>query len=460
MLCVVKFGHPVLDCNPKSNHSGNPYPTERIIGGMDQQYRDRSVLIHGKFRSEKWDFEDHILPPITTSVSFRLRTGQRGAEGFQQFANPELDRDTTHPIYIYARLDDPCQGLLEETLAFAEKGETAVCFATGMAAVSAVIGIHVKTGDHVILHKTVYGCTYSFVTNWLCRFGVSHTVVDCDKPDEVRNAIRPETKVVYFESPCNPTLELVDIEAVVEVVKEANSSRSEESQIVSIIDNTFATPYCQRPLAMGVDFVVHSLTKNLGGFGTDMGGAVIGPRSKETDLLLFRKDFGGSLSPKAAWQILVYGIPTLALRVEKQQQIAVQVAEFLKKQEKVSIVRFPGLAEYPQRKLAEKQMRDFDGNFAPGSMIYFELAGNAEESYSRAKKLVNRLAEKSLSITLAVSLGQIRTLVEHPASMTHSAIPPEAQAIAGISPGGVRLSMGIEDVRDILADLQDALDNC
>ncbi len=427
---------------------------------MDQQYRDRSVLIHGKFRSEKWDFEDHILPPITTSVSFRLRTGQRGAEGFQQFANPELDRDTLHPIYIYARLDDPCQGLLEETLAFAEKGETAVCFATGMAAVSAVIGIHVKAGDHVILHKTVYGCTYSFVTNWLQRFGVQHTVVDCGNQKEIEDAIKPETKVVYFESPCNPTLELIDVRSVVSIVKKANEGRSTENRIVSIIDNTFATPYCQRPLTMGVDFVVHSLTKNLGGFGTDMGGAVIGPRSSETDLLLFRKDFGGSLSPKAAWQILVYGIPTLALRLEKQQQIAKEVAEFLNEHPKISLVRYPGLAGFPQIDLARKQMTDFDGNFAPGSMIYFELKGEPEEAYSKAKTLVNRIAEKSLSITLAVSLGQIRTLIEHPASMTHSAIPPEAQKTAGISPGGVRLSMGIEDVRDILSDLKDALENC
>src|SRR5438105_8776090 len=136
---------------------------------MGSNYKDRSVLIHGKFRSEKWDFEDHILPPITTTTAFRLRTAERGAEGFQQFANPDLDRDTLHPIYIYARMDDPCQGLLEETLAFAEKGETAVCFATGMAGISAALGIHLRAGSHIVMHHAIYGCSYDLITHWLKR---------------------------------------------------------------------------------------------------------------------------------------------------------------------------------------------------------------------------------------------------------------------------------------------------
>ncbi len=425
---------------------------------MDNRYRDRSVLIHGKFKTEKWDFEDHILPPITTSVSFRLRSAQRGAQGFQQFANPELDRNVVHPIYIYGRLDEPGQSLLEETLAFAEKGESAVSFATGMAAISAAIGIHVKAGDHILMHHTVYGCTYSFVTNWMQRFGVEHTLVDFRDHEAVRSAVRPETRVIYFETPCNPNLDLIDIEAIVEIAKEANQDREKEARVVTILDNTFATPYCQRPLLSGVDFVVHSLTKNLGGFGADMGGVVIGPRDKETDILLFRKDFGGSLSPKAAWDVLVYGIPTLALRMERQQEIANQVAEFLSLHPKVREVRYPGLESFPQYALAQKQMRDIDGDFAPGSLLYFELTGTPEKSYERAVKMINHIAENALSITLAVSLGQIRTLIEHPASMTHSAIPAEEQMKGGISPGGLRLSMGIEDVRDILSDLKEALD--
>lgn len=421
------------------------------------EYKDRSVLIHGKFKSEKWDFQDHITAPITTSVSFRLRTAERGSEGFQQFANPALDRATTHPIYIYERLDDPCQGLLEETLAFAEKGETAISFATGMAAISAVLGIHLRAGDHLVVNRTIYGCTFSLIVHWLTRFGVSHTFVDLAKPEELHEALRPETRVVYFETPCNPTLELVDIRRVVAEVASANAGRSEDERIVTIVDNTFATPFCQRPLTMGVDYVVHSLTKNLGGFGTSMGGVVIGPRVRETDLLLFRKDFGGSLAPTKAWDILNYGVPTLALRIERQQQLARRVAEFLDLHPKVKLVRYPGLDSFPQNELAREQMRDIDGNFAPGSLLWFEMAGNPETSYARAVRLINRVAERALSITLAVSLGNVRTLIEHPSSMTHSTIPLDEQEKAGIAPGGIRLSLGIEDVSDILRDLEDAL---
>lgn len=426
---------------------------------MDSKYRDRSVLIHGKFRSEKWDFEDHLTPPITTSVTFRLRSAERGAQAFQQFANPDLDRDTLHPIYIYERLDDPCQGLLEETLAFAEKGETAISFTTGMAAISAVLGTHLKSGDHIVSHKTIYGCTYGLITTWLSRFGITHTFADFLDIEQVKAAIKPETRVVYFETPCNPTMELIDICAVVDVVRRINDSRSEEDRIVTIVDNTFATPFCQRPLSCGIDYVVHSLTKNLCGFGTTMGGAVIGPRSMETNLLLFRKDFGGSISPRAAWEILTYGLPTLALRVERQQQSATRIAEFLNLHHKVKLVRYPGLDSFPQVELAKSQMRDIDGNFAPGSMVYFEVKGDGEDALQRARKVIDYLAEKALSVTLAVSLGNIRTLVEHPASMTHAVVPPEAQLEAGIAPGGIRLSVGIEDVRDILSDLERALES-
>ncbi|MCW5936816.1 MAG: aminotransferase class I/II-fold pyridoxal phosphate-dependent enzyme [Fimbriimonadaceae bacterium] len=423
----------------------------------DEAYRDRSVLIHGKFRSEKWDFQDHILPPITTAVSFRLRSAERGAEGFQQFANPDVDRSTAHPIYIYDRLDEPCVGLLEETLAFAEKGECAVCFGSGMSAVAASIGIHVRSGDHVVYHPAVYGCTYSHLTRWLSRFGVEATPARFSEAQALEAAVRPETRVVYFESPCNPTMELVDLEAVASFVRKVNADRPEDGKIVTVIDNTFASPYGQRPLTHGIDYVVHSLTKHISGFGATMGGVVVGPRKTETDLLLYRKDFGGSMTPDAAWHILTYGVPTLALRLERQQEAAQRVAEFLNLHPKVARVHYPGLDTFAQKELALRQMRDIDGEFAPGALIFFELKGSPEEAYNSAVKVCDHLASEALSVTLAVSLGQIRTLVEHPASMTHAAIPPEDQAKAGISPGGVRLSIGLEDVRDILRDIESAL---
>ncbi len=425
--------------------------------GMNKGYRDRSVLIHGKFRSEKWDFDDHITPPITTAVSFGLRSAERGAAAFQQFANPAIDRNVEKPIYIYDRLDEPCQGLLEETLAFAEKGECAVSFATGMAAVSAAIGIHVRAGDHLVFHPAIYGCTHGHITNWLARFGVGHTSVSFNDLAALRESIRPETRVLYFETPCNPTMELIDIEAIVALAREVNDHRPDDQKLVTIVDNTFASPFGQRPLVSGIDFVVHSLTKHIGGFGCTMGGVVIGPGRSETDLLLYRKDFGGSLSPDAAWHILNYGVPTLALRLERQQATAQTVAGFLESHPMVATVHYPGLASFAQRELAERQMRDIDGNFAPGSMIYFEMAGSAEEAYGRAVRVINEIARDSLSITLAVSLGNIRSLIEHPASMTHSVVAPEDQIKAGIAPGGIRLSMGLEDVRDILADLERGL---
>lgn len=189
-----------------------------------------------------------------------------------------------------------------------------------------------------------------------------------------------------------------------------------------------------------------------------MGGVVIGPKSAEKELLLYRKDFGGSLSPDAAWHILTYGIPTLAVRIEHQQESAQRVAEFLDLNQRVARVAYPGLDSFPQKALAQRQMRDIDGDFAPGSMIYFEVAGSPEESYERAVKVINHIAQNSLSITLAVSLGQIRTLIEHPASMTHAVIPPAEQLKAGIAPGGIRISLGLEDVRDILRDLEKALE--
>ncbi len=414
----------------------------------NKDYRERSVLIHGKFRSEKWDFADHILPPITTSVAFRLESAERGAEGFRQYANPDIDRDKAHPIHIYERLDDPNQGLLEEMLAYAEKGETAVCFATGMAAISAAIGVHVRTGDHLVLHHTMYGCTYSLASHWLTRFGIEHSLVDMTNLAQLERAIKPNTKALYFETPTNPTMELIDIEQVVSIAKKYGVS--------TIVDNTFATPFAQRPLTMGVDVVVNSLTKHLGGFGADMGGVVVCKKSLAPEVLMFRKDFGGSISPKAAWQIMTYGVPTLALRLEKQQQIAQRIAQYLVNREGVSSVRYPGLESYPQRELAEKQLVDIDGHFAPGSMIYFELAGSSEEAYTKALRFIDYLAENALTVTLAVSLGQLRTLIEHPASMTHSALPSERQIEGGIHPGGIRLSLGIEDPRDIIEDLEEA----
>jgi cystathionine beta-lyase/cystathionine gamma-synthase len=428
--------------------------------GVDSpKYHLETRLIHGRMHSAHWSYRDHIVPPISSSAAYRLESAERGAEGFQEFANPEFNRNQHPPIYIYDRLDEPSRGMLEEQLAMAEGGEACVTFATGMAAISAALGVLIKSGDTVIAHRTVYGCTYSLLTNWLPRLGIKVRFCDLTDLAELERVLEadPDVMVVYGESPCNPTLEILDLKGIAAAVERCNARRPPRRLVFTILDNTFATPFCQRPLEHGFDLVVHSLTKNIGGFGTDMGGAVIGPSLLEPDLLLFRKDFGGVLSPKAAWPALVYGLPTLALRSRRQMESALEVALFLEEQAPIRRVIFPGLESHPQHDLAKRQMRDHQGGFAPGIIIYFLLEGEGEEVKARGARLMDVLADEALTVTLAVSLGQIRTLIEHPSSMTHAPIPVADQIAAGIEPGGIRLSIGLEHPEDIIADLERAL---
>jgi methionine-gamma-lyase len=428
-------------------------------GEPERRYHLRTRLVHGRMRSPHWNYEDHIVPPISSSAAYRLVSAERGAEGFREFANPEFNRAQHSPIYIYDRLDEPSRGMLEDNLADAEGGECCVTFATGMAAIAAALGVLLKAGDTVVSHRTIYGCTYSLFTNWFPRLGIRTRFVDLRDVTALARLLRedPSVMTVYGESPCNPNLELLDLRAISDALAAVNPSRPPRRRIFSVLDNTFASPYCQRPLEHGIDVVVHSLTKNVGGFGTDMGGAVIAPTILEPDLLLYRKDFGGVLSPKAAWPTLVYGLPTLAIRSKQQIASALEIARFLEKHPKIARVVHPGLESHPQHALAMRQMRDADGAFAPGTLIYFVLAGNGAAVKEAGARFMDRLAEDSLTVTLAVSLGQIRTLVEHPASMTHAAVPEEEQRRAGLEPGGIRLSIGLEHPDDIAADLDRAL---
>jgi cystathionine beta-lyase/cystathionine gamma-synthase len=425
---------------------------------LRRTYRKETRLIHGDFHSPHWDYTDHIIPPISSSAAYRLESAERGAEGFQEFANPEFNRHKHPPIYIYDRLDEPSRSMLEDNLATAEGGECGVCFATGMAAISASLGVLVKAGDTILTHRTLYGCTYSLLTNWMPRLGVTARMVDLRDTTALEELLTDDVMVVYFETPTNPTLELIDIAAVRAAVDRANIWRRKARKIFIVVDNTFATPYCQRPISMGADIVCHSLTKNIGGFGTDMGGVWIGPELLEPDVLLYRKDFGSPLSPKAAWPALVYGLPTLALRSRQQIETAIKVAQFLEQHPAVERVHYPGLESHPQHQIALKQMVDTDRNFAPGIMIYFVLKGSPEWSRDLGRKMMDHLADRALAVTLAVSLGQIRTLIEHPASMTHAPIPVAEQLKAGIDPGGIRISIGLEAAEDIIGDLEDALD--
>ena len=417
-------------------------------GQYQPPYSKRSYLVHGKFLTSKWDFTHHVVPPISSSSTFRLESAERGEAGFCGYSDPADKAHTRGSIFIYDRLDEPTRAMLEERLAFVEDGRTAVTFSTGMAAIAAALGVTLKAGDEVVAHHALYGCTYSLLTNWMPRMGVKVRYLDFTQPGRLERAIGRRTRVAFYETPVNPTLELVDIAAVSEICR--------RKKILSIVDNTFATPFCQRPLALGADIVVHSLTKNICGFGTDMGGAVITSRDLESDLLLYRKDFGGVLSPKNAWPILVYGLPSLELRMRKEEQNATEVARFLEGHPKVASVMYPGLENFPQRDLARRQMTDFDGTFAPSNMIYFVMNGGDKA----ATRLVNHCARHAYALTLAVSLGQIRTLIEKPTGMTHSSLPAAVQKAGHLQPGGVRLSIGIEDAGDIIHDLREAFRKC
>lgn len=425
------------------------------IKRSEDEYSVETKLISGEFYNPHWEYAHHVVPPISSSTTFKLESAQRGAQGFVEFLQSEKLDPMHAPIYIYDRLGEPNKDLLEDALCDAEKGKTAVTFTSGMAAISAVLGVLCQAGDEIISHGMVYGCTYSLFVNWYPRLNIGVQFADLTDPNILPKIVSKATRVIYFESPVNPNLSLIDIRAISDRVREINAGRPDREQINVVIDNTFATPFCQRPLELGADFVVHSLTKNISGFGTDMGGAVVTSKENYLDILdLYRKDFGGVLSAKSAWPILVFGLPTLSLRSRAQAISAMRVAKFLSQHPKVNYVNYPGLESFRFHELARKQMVDLDGNFAPGNMIYFSVKHDDPEGRRQmGERFMNHVAQKAYTMTLAVSLGQIRTLVEHPGSMTHSSIPAVEQVERGIDPGGIRMSVGLENIEDLLREL-------
>ena len=418
------------------------------------------MLIHGRSVSPFWDYKDHLATPITGTAVYRLESVERGAKGFANYANPYFDKHKEGSIFLYDRLDEPSQCMFEENIAAIEGGEIAVTFASGMGAISGALGSMSKTGDHILSHEIIYGCTYSLLTHWYPKYKIEVEFRDLKNINNIKKWIKKNTRIIYFETPSNPNMELIDIEAVANIVHEVNRNRKSSDKIKIIVDNTFASPFCQRPLELGVDVVIHSLTKHIGGFGTDIGGVVITKKKYEADLMLYRKDFGANLSPKNVWNFLNYGLPTLFTRVRRAQFSAFNIAQYLDKHPLVDKVFYPGLSSFSYHDLAKKQMKDPEGNFAPGSLLYFALKGDSKLAKKRGTKLMNYLAKNSYCITLAVSLGHIKTLVEHPASMTHAMIPEAYQRKVGILPGGVRVSVGLENHEDIIRDLETGLKHC
>ncbi len=429
----------------KKKNSPQPKPTPKSSRSL------RTKAIHGEALSQSWEFSHHLIPPMTASTTFRLDSLQRGAEGFSTFG---AQNKSEKPIWIYDRLEEPTTKMLEDQLAVLEKGECAVTFGSGMGAIASTLMSLLKSDQKVVAHKTLYGCTYSLITNWLPRFNIQHSLIDVNNFQALEKELQdPATRVVYFESVSNPILEIADLEKIAKLVKDANKGRKKDNQIYTVVDNTFATPWALRPIEWNIDFVIQSLTKNISGFGTEMGGAVIAPKGHESILRLARKDFGTIIQSYAAWHILVDGISPQAIRFEQQQDSALKIAQFLEKHPKVERVIYPGLKSHSQFKDAKKYLKSPEGKFAPGTMISFQLKGNMK----KCEKFVDDIAKNSYAITLAVSLGLTKTLIEVPGYMTHSAIPNDKREESGIDPRAIRLSLGLENAQDIIQDLKTAL---
>jgi methionine-gamma-lyase len=337
--------------------------------------------------------------------------------------------------YFYGKLGNPTQDALEKAVAELENGESALGFASGMAAVSASILTLVKWGDHIVAPESMYSTTTIFLDELAEKFGIETSFVDATNAENYKTAIRPNTKIFWLETPSNPLLKITDFSAVTEIAREKN--------ITTIADNTFATPFNQKPLDFGVDLVIHSATKYLGGHSDLTAGLMIGKKEiVERARLHTTKLYGGNIAPQIAWLVL-RGIKTLALRMERHNQNASVIANMLSKNPKIETVFYPGLERRQNYEIAQRQMKGF------GGMIAFDVGGIEE-----GKRLVNNLKV----CTLATSLGGVETVIQHSASMTHAAIRREQRLKAGVTDGLIRLSVGIEDVRDLTEDLQNALE--
>lgn len=370
--------------------------------------------------------EGALVPPIYLTSTFAFESTEQGR---QRFAGES-------PGYIYSRVGNPTVALLESRLADLEGGAAALCTASGMGAITSAIYSLVQAGDEIVADQTLYGCTFGFFHHGLARLGVTVNMVDMTQPDNISAAITPRTRLLFCESPTNPNMRLIDIAAIAAIGKSCS--------IPLMVDNTYCTPYLQRPIELGAQYVVHSATKYLGGHGDLLAGAVVGPEEDIQRMRFFgiKEMTGAVMSPFDAFLVL-RGLKTLALRMDRHCASAASLAGYLAAHPAVASVAYPGLPEFPQHALARRQMAQ------PGGMIALELKGGFE---------AGRTFMDALNLcTRAVSLGDAETLVQHPASMTHSTYTPEEQAAHGIRPGLVRLSVGLEDVADLQADLDQAL---
>ncbi len=382
-----------------------------------------SKLIHaGGIHDEKGS----AVTPIYQTSTFQFRDADHGA---RCFSGEEKG-------YIYTRLGNPTIEDLENTIAELEGGYASLAVASGMAAVNNVYLTVLGAGDHMISHNALYGPSRAIMENQYPKYGIESTFVDTTKIEEIEKAIKPNTKLLYLETPANPTIGITDLKAATEL--------AHKHGILVCVDNTFCSPYLQRPIEFGVDIVLHSMTKFINGHADIVGGVVIAKEKEVFDELKYvMTNMGFNMDPHQAF-LVRRGLKTLAIRIDRAQENAIKVANYLEAHPKVEWVLYPGLKSHPQYELGKEQM---DG---PGAMISFEVKGGLDAG----KKVMDNV---NLAL-LAVSLGGIETLIQHPASMTHSKLSKEAKLSAGITDGLVRLAIGIEDIEDIIGDLEQALD--
>lgn len=370
--------------------------------------------------------EGALTPPIFMTSTFAFETAEAGSEMFRG----------ERAGYIYGRTKNPTQTILEERMASLEGGEAAMAAASGMGAISSVMLTLLNPGDEALIDHTVYGNTFAYFTQALTRFGVVVKLADFTKLEAVAAELGERTRVVFFETPANPNLRVIEVAAVARMARKVGA--------LIVVDNTFATPVLQRPLEFGADIVVHSGTKYLGGHGDLLSGVVVGPAElvKQVRQTGLRWMTGATLSPFNCF-LLLRGLKTLEIRMERHSASGLAVAQMLEKHPKVAAISYPGLDAFAQRDVARQQMSAF------GGLVAFELEGGISASMA----LMNQLR----MVTRAVSLGDTETLIQHPASMTHAVYGAEERARHGISDGLLRLSVGLENVDDILDDLEQAL---
>lgn len=376
-----------------------------------------TALIHHGYTAE--EHKGSLTPPLFQTSTFTFETAQQGEASFAG----------VDPSYIYSRLGNPTVKLFEERMAVLEGGEEALAFGSGMAAISATLIGFLKAGDHIICSNGLYGCTYGFLEVLEEKFMITHSFCDMEKEADIENKIRPNTKLIFVETPINPTMKLIDLKQVIRVAK--------RNGLLVIVDNTFCSPYLQRPLELGCDAVVHSATKYIGGHGDVVAGVTIcKTKALAEKIRPMRKDIGGIMAPFDAW-LLLRGLKTLAVRMDRHCDNAEKIVSFLKNHDAVEVVW------YPEGELASRQMK------RGGGVISFSIKGGKEETQA----FINDLH----FITIAVSLGDTETLIQHPATMTHAAIPAELRQEMGIYDNLIRLSVGLESWEDIVSDLEQAL---